>query len=186
MPYKELHYRWTYDLKSTPDRLWTFVADTNRFNRDTNVPSVDVERQTRRLRNARRRIRLSVLGMPVEWEEQPFEWVRPSRFGVVRTYSKGPIAELKALAVLSPKSDSGTKLTYEVWVTPKSLLGVVAAPFQIGLIASRRFRKAFRRYDAPCARANKFRSAHLRFSLPTCDIRHSFTGKLETRRPSVG
>ncbi len=147
MPYRELHYCWTYDLKSSPEKLWSFVADTNRFNRDTSVPAVEVDRPTRRLRNARRRVRLSVLGMPVEWEEQPFEWVRPNRFGVVRTYSKGPIAELKALALLSAEAVGGTKLTYEVWVTPNSLLGVIAAPIQIGLIASRRFRKAFKKYD---------------------------------------
>lgn len=147
MSYRSFHYRWEYDLKASPDRLWEFVADTNRFNRDTSVPPVEVDRPTRRLRNARRRVRLSVLGMPVEWEEQPFEWVRPLRFGVVRSYSKGPIAELKALALLSVKAVGGTKLTYEVWVTPKSLLGVVAIPIQIGLIASRRFRRAFQKYD---------------------------------------
>ena len=147
MPYKEFHYRWTYDLKSTPEKLWPFVADTNRFNRDTNVPTVELERPRRRLRNARRRARLTVFGMPVEWEEQPFEWVRPFRFGVVRTYSKGPVAELKALVLLSAKSDGGTSLTYEVWVTPKSLIGAIATPIQIGLIASRRFRIAFRKYD---------------------------------------
>lgn len=148
MSYRSIHYRWEYDLKASPERLWEFVADTNRFNRDTNVPAVEVEdRPTRRLRNARRRVRLSVMGMPVEWEEQPFEWVRPFRFGVLRSYSKGPIAELKALALLSVKAVGGTKLTYEVWVTPNSLLGVVAIPIQIGLIASRRFRRAFRKYD---------------------------------------
>lgn len=147
MSYRSIHYRWEYDLKASPERLWEFVADTNRFNRDTNVPAVEVDRPARRLRNARRRVRLSVLGMPVEWEEQPFEWVRPLRFGVVRSYSKGPIAELKALALLSVKAVGGTKLTYEVWVTPKSLLGVIAIPIQIGFIAARRFRRAFRRYD---------------------------------------
>jgi class 3 adenylate cyclase len=147
MSYRPIHYRWEYDLKASPERLWEFVADTNRFNRDTNVPPVEVDRPTRRLRNARRRVRLSVLGMPVEWEEQPFEWVRPLRFGVVRSYSKGPIAELKALALLSVKAVGGTKLTYEVWATPKSLLGVIAIPIQIGFIASRRFRAAFKKYD---------------------------------------
>jgi len=147
MSYREFHYCWTYDLKSSPEKLWPFVADTNRFNRDTSVPPVEMERSTRRLRNARRRARLSVFGMPVEWEEQPFEWVRPSRFGVVRTYSKGPVAELKALAVLAATTNGGTKLTYEVWITPKSLLGLFVIPFQIGLVASRRFRSAFRRYD---------------------------------------
>jgi class 3 adenylate cyclase len=147
MPYREFHYHWEYDLKSTPEKLWPFVADTNRFNRDTNVPAVEVERTKRRLRNARRRVRLSVLGMPVEWEEQPFEWVRPARFGVKRTYSKGPVAEMRALAEFTPRADGGTRFTYDVVVRPKSLLGFVAVPLQIGIIGSRRFRRAFEKYD---------------------------------------
>ena len=124
-----------------------FVADTNRFTRATSVPALEVDSTKSRLRNARRRVRLSILGMPVEWEEQPFEWVRPERFGVKRTYSKGPIAEMKALAELSPRADGGTKLTYDVWVSPKSLLGFIAIPVQIGFLASQRFRRAFRKYD---------------------------------------
>ena len=147
MPYRELHYRWEYDLKASPEKLWPYVADTNRFNRDTNVPAVEVEPTKRRLRNARRRVRLSVFGMPVEWEEQPFEWVRPSRFGVKRTYSKGPVAEMKALAELTPKPEGGTRFTYDVSVTPKSVLGLLAIPLQIGVIGARRFRRAFRKYD---------------------------------------
>ena len=110
MPYRDFHYRWEYKLKSSPDQLWTFVADTNRFNRDAGVPALQTsEGNGSRLRNARRRLRLSFLGLPVEWEEQPFEWIKPSRFGVVRKYSKGPIAELKVLAELSPLDDGGTK-----------------------------------------------------------------------------
>jgi class 3 adenylate cyclase len=101
----------------------------------------------RSLRNARRRVRLSIFGMPVEWEEQPFEWVRPARFGVKRTYSRGPVAEMKALAELSPKADGGTRFTYDVSVRPKSVLGLLAIPLQIGVVASRRFRRAFRKYD---------------------------------------
>ena len=109
MSYREFHYHWDIRSQSRrPEKLWPFVADTNRFNRDTSVPAVEVESTKRRLRNARRRVRLSIFGMPVEWEEQPFEWVRPTRFGVTRTYSKGPIAEMKALAELSPNADGGT------------------------------------------------------------------------------
>lgn len=147
MLYKEIHYRWEFDLKASPEDLWPFVADTNRFNRDTNVPAVEAEPTRRRLRNARRRVRLSVFGMPVEWEEQPFEWVRPSRFGVQRTYSKGPVAEMKALAELSPRAGGGTRLSYDVSVRPSSLLGLIAIPLQIGIVGSRRFRQAFKRYD---------------------------------------
>jgi class 3 adenylate cyclase len=146
--FQEFHYRWEYDFKLSSEQLWRFVADTNRFNRDAGIPSIESNEAKRsKLRNTRRRLRLSVWGMPLEWEEQPFEWLRPCRFGVVRTYSKGPMAELRVLAQLVPRSDSGTRLIYEVWAKPKSLLGFLAIPLQLGLISKRRFGKAFRRYD---------------------------------------
>ncbi len=148
MPYREFHYRWEYELKSSPEKLWPFVADTNRFNRDAGVPSIEIKSGKRqRLRNARRRVRLTFFGLPLEWEEQPFEWIRPSRFGVTRTYSKGPIAELRVLAELSPRADDGTRLIYQIWARPKSLLGFLAIPIQIGFTGPRSFAKAFRRYD---------------------------------------
>ena len=101
MAYREQRYRWEYPLKASPEKLWPFVADTNRFNRDTGLPAVEAGGSKQRLPNARRRLRLSMYGMSVEWEEQPFEWLRPTRFGVVRTYSKGPMEELRALAELN-------------------------------------------------------------------------------------
>jgi adenylate cyclase len=148
VPYREFHYRWEYNLKSSPEKLWPLVADTNRFNRDTGVPAVDATREKQhRLRNARRRLRISVFGLPVEWEEQPFEWVRPARIGVTRTYSKGPIAELRVIAELTPRAEGGTRLTYQVWARPKSFLGLMAVPLQIGLLSARKFAQAFDRYD---------------------------------------
>jgi class 3 adenylate cyclase len=148
MPYRELHYHWEYDLKASPEKLWPFVADTNRFNRDTGVPSVEPARTTReRLRNARRRLRLSMYGMAVEWEEQPFEWVRPARFGVARTYSKGPITELRALVELTPRAAGGTKLSYDFRAKPRSLVGGFLVSLQVRFSSSRRFARAFRNYD---------------------------------------
>jgi class 3 adenylate cyclase len=148
MPYRELHYRWEYDLKADPEELWPFVSDTNRFNRDTGVPSVEPAKTTReRLRNARRRLRLSVYGMAVEWEEQPFEWIKPTRFGVVRSYSKGPIVELRALAELVPRPGGGTKLSYEVRMKPRSRFGAFLVSLQMKYSSTRRFARVFRDYD---------------------------------------
>src|SRR2546430_2034438 len=139
MQLREFHYRWEYDLESSPQQLWPLVSDTNRFNRDTGVPEIEtVSSVGKGLRNARRRLRLSAFGIPVEWEEQPFEWVRPHRFGVRRIYSSGPIAELRVTAELISRtfeskesSDvvvqrEGTKLIYEVWARPKNVLGLIA------------------------------------------------------------
>jgi class 3 adenylate cyclase len=147
MAFREFHYRWVFDLKSSPESLWPFIADTNRFNRDTGVPKIEVERSRNPLRNARRKVRLSVYGMDVEWEEQPFEWVRPLRFGIERVYSKGPMARMRALAELVPKEGGGTTVTYEVRATPGNLIGVAAIPLQIKLKSGPRFRSAFRKYD---------------------------------------
>ena len=148
MSNRELHYHWEYDLKASPEKLWPFVADTNRFNRDTGVPSVEPARTTReRLRNARRRLRLSMYGMAVEWEEQPFEWVRPARFGVARTYSKGPITELRALVELTPRAAGGTKLSYDFRAKPRSLVGGFLFSLQVKFSSSRRFARAFKKYD---------------------------------------
>src|SRR2546423_5159212 len=132
---KEFNYRWEFDLESSPEQLWPLVADTNRFNRDTGVPAVQMV-QDSRLQNARRHLRLSAFGIPVEWEEQPFEWVRPHRFGVIRRYSKGPMSELRVrveLLARAPKNDdgqstAGSKLIYEVSAVPKNVIGLLAIP----------------------------------------------------------
>jgi class 3 adenylate cyclase len=165
MSYREFHYRWEFDLESSPEQLWPLVADTNRFNRDTGVPAVQmVQSDVKGMKNARRRLRLSAFGIPVEWEEQPFEWTRPSRFGVVRRYSKGPIAELRVVVDLTshantndpprdpndaPRDSSiaGTKLTYQVWARPRSLIGLMAIPIQIGILSARSFARTLSEYD---------------------------------------
>jgi class 3 adenylate cyclase len=140
---REFHYRWEYDLKASPEELWPLVADTNRFNRDTGVPAVEALGST----GGVRRLRLFKFGIPVEWEEQPFEWIRPYRFGVVRRYTKGPVSEMRVQAELIERPDGGTKLIYEVWAQPRNPLGRIAIPVQVGLLSKRSFAEIFRRYD---------------------------------------
>ena len=147
MSLREYHKRWEFDLKSSPERLWSFIADTNRFNRDTGVPPIQVEPGQKPLPNARRKVRLSMYGLPVEWEEQPFEWVKPFRFGVERVYSKGPLARLRMLAQLTPRPEGGTHLIYEVWSTPRNIPGAVAIPMQLKFVVAPRFRESIQKYD---------------------------------------
>lgn len=148
MSYREFHYRWEYELQSSPERLWALVADTNRFNRDTGVPSLQLgDGEVQQTRGGRKRLRLKAFGVPIEWEEAPFEWVRPSRMGITRDYLKGPVAKLVVLVQLHPRAAGGTRIDYEVWATPRNLLGLAAIPFQIGFLSARRFARAFAEYD---------------------------------------
>jgi class 3 adenylate cyclase len=154
MRYPEFHYHWEWTIQAAPEALWSLVADTNRFNRDTGVPAVErLGSGTAGLANARQRLRLCRFGVPVEWEEEPFEWVRPVRFGVMRRYSTGPVATMRILAELEPQPNSDTRLVYRVWARPRTALGVVAIPAQIGLLSARRFDATFRQYGRSAADA---------------------------------
>ncbi len=146
MPYPEFHYHWQWDLKSTPEALWPFLADTNRTNHDSATPSIQNLTARDALTNSRRRLRLFRLGVAVEWEEEPFEWVRPMHYGVVRRYTSGPVAIMRILADLTP-SAGGTRVDYNVWATPRTPFGLLAIPVQIGLFSARGFDKAVRQYD---------------------------------------
>ena len=139
---REFHYRWEFAMKASADALWPYVSNTNRFNIDTGVPAVRLQNE-----NGRRRLSLSKFGMEIEWEEQPFEWVRPFRFGVLRKYSKGPVAQMRVRVEMTPRDGGGTNLVYEVWAQPGNALGLLAIPFQVGVLSRRSFAKVLRRYD---------------------------------------
>ncbi|HVF48492.1 MAG TPA: adenylate/guanylate cyclase domain-containing protein [Pyrinomonadaceae bacterium] len=149
MSHREFHYRWEYDLEAAPEALWPLVSNTNRFNLDAGVPALFKadEDAKERARGIRRRLGLSKFGVRVTWEEEPFEWMRPTRFGVVRRYTGGPVAEMRVQAELSESERGGTHLVYQVWARPRTQLGRVAIPLQIGLVSARQFAGVFRRYD---------------------------------------
>jgi class 3 adenylate cyclase len=150
---REFHYRWEYDLGASPQALWPLVSDTNRFNRDAGLP--DVTEQAAADRRAGRRLRFSKLGVGVEWEEEPFEWIRPYRFGVVRKYRSGPVAEARVSVELSERKGGGTHLVYQVWARPRGALGRAVIPVQVGRVSRRKFAQVFRRYDALALRGEK-------------------------------
>src|SRR5688572_20735277 len=97
MRYPAFTFTWRWNLRATAEQLWPLASDTNRFNRDVGLPTVSVGGADGVSPgvNARQRVRLRRLGMRVEWDEEPFEWLRPQRFSVVRRYRSGPVAVLE-------------------------------------------------------------------------------------------
>jgi class 3 adenylate cyclase len=140
---REFHYRWEYDLRASPQALWPLVADTNRFNRDAGVPFVEQLKSD----DKGRRLRLSKFGVGVVWDEEPFEWIRPHRFGVVRRFRSSPVAEARITAELFEREGGGTRLVYQVHARPRGPLGRAVIPLQVGRISARKFASVFRRYD---------------------------------------
>ena len=140
---QEFYFDWHWDLESVPQAIWPFAADTNRFNRDTGQPGIEMLDNVKGVRHVRMKLPL----MRVEWQEEPFEWTYPYSFGILRTYSKGPIDEMRVQANFDPGPEGGTHVRYQTWMKASNLLVQLAIPFVIGLIAKNRFEQAFRVYD---------------------------------------
>lgn len=140
---KEYHYTWTWDLTSSPEALWPLVSDTNRFNRDTGLPPTELLG----ISNGVKLVRYKIPVFRVEWEEEPFEWTYPYRFGILRRYRKGPLAEMRVDCRLERLQPSGTRLIYETWVKPANIFGDVGIPLAIGIISAKRFESTYKLYD---------------------------------------
>lgn len=138
----EYHYRWEWDLAASPEALWHLVSDTNRFNRDTGLPPM----QLLGIQNRVKQVRFKIPLIDILWEEEPFEWTYPYRFGILRRYKTGPLLEMRVDCRLERRGQ-GTHLIYEVWVTSRNILGNIAIPLGIGFVSARRFGAAFARYD---------------------------------------
>ncbi|HUR57032.1 MAG TPA: DUF5939 domain-containing protein, partial [Opitutaceae bacterium] len=145
--------------------LWPLVSNTDRFNRDCGYPAVALvapeavagtsspfeafgaaRRSKEKLTNARR-LRASVMGVTIEWDELAFEWLAPTRYAVERIYYAGPVASMIMSCELQPRATGGTKLIYDMRLTPSSFLGRLALPFSIGKQARATTERVFRRYD---------------------------------------
>jgi len=140
---QEFYFDWYWDLQSGPQAIWPFASDTNRFNHDTGQPEIELLENVKGVKRAR--MKLPVLR--VEWEEEPFEWIYPYSFGILRTYSNGPIDEMRVQANFEPRREGGTRVRYQTWMKTNNGLAKLALPFVIGVIAKNRFEKAFRMYD---------------------------------------
>ncbi|HEX3246538.1 MAG TPA: DUF5939 domain-containing protein [Chloroflexota bacterium] len=120
---------------TTPEELWPFIADTNRFNRAVGLPPVQFERVAGEDGEAQIG-ELRAFGVAyARWNEHPFEWERPRGFSVKRDYSSGPLAHLRAGAELTPV-DGGTSVRLFAELTPRNpmfdpVLRYIVAPRQI-------------------------------------------------------
>jgi class 3 adenylate cyclase len=140
---REFYFDWHWDLQSPPEAIWPLASDTNRFNRDTGQPEIEMLDNVKGTRHLRMKLPI----LRVEWEEEPFEWTYPYAFGVLRTYSKGPIDEMRVQVNFDPRPEGGTHVRYQTWIKTSNILARLALPFVIGVIAKNRFERVLRVYD---------------------------------------
>src|SRR5262249_39797722 len=77
--------------------------------------------------------RAKVGGVPLEWEERPYEWVQNRSFRQTRLFRKGPLRRFGPVVELNADG-TGTVLRYTLRAEPKGFLG--ALMFRLGFLES--------------------------------------------------
>lgn len=121
------HLSWSWKLASSPAALWPFVANTERFNRAVGLSPVVFTDEPQPQGGTHRTGELKVLGMALRWREYPFEWIKDREHSVFRWYRTGPLAALWNRVSLVPLEGGGTELHHDIWLTPRGVVGQVAA-----------------------------------------------------------
>lgn len=144
---KTFDYRWEWQLKSDPQRLWPWVSNTNRFDFDAGLPTLErlsMEKDSKGFPLTK--VKSKANGMTLEWEENPFEWLYPHRFGVLRRYSRGPFLELSVRVDLKENS-GGTLLVYHLWGIARNAFWNLILKRQLAHAIPKAFERVFRKYD---------------------------------------
>lgn len=99
-------YRWTWRFDVTPERLWPFVADVDRFDRDIGLPAVAAAPGN----GPDDPVVVSRAKGGHEYVQQPYEWLAPERFAVSATFPTGPLAALVCRCTLTPVGRTQTEV----------------------------------------------------------------------------
>lgn len=113
------------ELQSERASLWCAVGDTERLNRAIGLGRLELAPHSDESA-ARFVVRTVSAGLPLEYEERPFEWVEGERFSVSRRLRGGVAKSIETSFALEPLAGGGTRVHVRVGVEPRyALLGPV-------------------------------------------------------------
>jgi len=108
------------ELASRPADVWPLLVDTDRLNRLIGMEPVRYRPIESASHGAARFLAETRMGgFAVAYEEFPYEWEHPKRFGVYRKFVKGPLAWLRMRWTLESRGEAGSALavTFEAETT---------------------------------------------------------------------
>ncbi|RYZ03649.1 MAG: adenylate/guanylate cyclase domain-containing protein [Myxococcales bacterium] len=113
------------ELSSERSQLWCAIGDTERMNRAVGLGPLAVS-PNEGASAARYVVRTVSGGFPLEYEEQPFEWVENEHFRIHRSMRSGVLLSMTNEFWLTPRAEGGTSVRFRLSVEPRwQVLGPV-------------------------------------------------------------
>ena len=142
----ELNFRWTLHLKSPPDRLWQYIADTGSLNQAAGLPEWKLSYVPEADGGSHQFGEARYKGWRLRWDEHPFEWIEGRQYSVLREYHNGPMRSFRMSVRLEPE-DGGTYLEETITIEPRWVLIAPAIYWEVGFRSRRRFKRVYREID---------------------------------------
>ncbi len=131
-----VHVDRTVELSSERSLIWCAIGDTERMNRALGLGPLRVT-PNEDASAARYVVRTVSGGIPLEYEERPFEWVENERFRVERVLRGGLLRSMTNEFRLAPAASGGTTLSFRLEVEPRHPLFAPLAKLQLWRFARR-------------------------------------------------
>lgn len=142
-----IHISWHWQLNSSPEELWPLISDTNRLLKDIKQPSIQPVHISNDVESGLIQLSYNGINRYEVWEEEPYEWEYPFRFGVERHYKSGPYKDLKIQIDLHPNTN-GTRIKFKLWAKPRFNILSRLATLKLKTIVKKRIKSIIREYDS--------------------------------------
>jgi adenylate cyclase len=111
----------TLACRSDVRAMWEALADTERTNRILGLRRIALSPLSG-AGAARYLVQTTLGGLPVEYEERPFEWIYLKSFKILRRMRSGPLTSLTVAFAFAPRKEGGVTVNLRVSAEPRSRL----------------------------------------------------------------
>lgn len=139
-------FNWNFRLTAKPEELWPLVSDTNRIFKKLGLYPVQKRPFTRNTSRGFLELATTRLSSYLVWEEEPYVWEQPHKFGTTRHYKIGFFKKLRFLISLRPV-EFGTIINIKIWLETTSFLFDLPLKLYIERIIRRRVQKVLGEVD---------------------------------------
>jgi len=144
--HKTVQLSWSWQINALPQEIWPFITDINRLFKDLHQPSIQKVHITQSVDQDLIQLSYNGINRYEVWEEEPFEWEYPFRFGVVRHYQSGAYKDLKIQVDLK-ENEKGTRLIVKFWAIPRNKILSFWTTLKLKVLIKRRLKSVIDTYD---------------------------------------